>query len=583
MERRLAAIMATDVVGYSRLIRADEEGTIAALKALRADLIDPKIAEHHGRIVKLMGDGMLAEFASVVHAVHAAVETQQAVTDHNADVPADKRIELRIGINLGDVVIDGDDIQGDGVNVASRLESMAEPGGICISGMVYEGVRDRIEVPFKDLGEQEVKNIERPVRVWRWLAGDGAAPATPLGTTASLPLPDKPSIAVLPFTNMSGDPEQEFFADGLAEDIITELSREPDLFVIARNSSFVYKGQSKDIKEIGRDLGASYVLEGSVRKAGNRIRLTAQLIDAETNHHLWAERYDRALEDVFEVQDELTSAIYSTLLKKFEDIGLERTIRQKPTHLDAYQLVLRAFGLLHRMTRADCDAAFEAAEAAVARDPHFGRAHSAMAWAHMYRVFMGQAVDPEEALEMGRGEAQKAIEAERSDYWGYAALGGAELYLGHHERALSAIERAVALGPNNAEMRALHALLLNYLGRPEEGLADIGLAVRLNPHHPDWYLVVWGRSLYLLGRHEEAVPVLQRLEDAGTELLQSYLLMIANHMAIDHTKEAGEILAALLEMKPDMTVAQVPQIAPFKEKDDLDRFLGLLREAGLPE
>ena len=326
-----------------------------------------------------------------------------------------------------------------------------------------------------------------------------------------------------------------------------------------------------------------YILEGSVRKAGNRIRLTAQLIDAETNHHLWAERYDRSLEDVFEVQDELTGAIYSTLLKKFIDIEFERTIRRKPTDLDAYSLVLRAYGHIFRMTRADNDAAYEAAEAALALDPHYSRAHSTMAWVYLYRVFLGQADDPMQALEMGRLEAQKAIEADRNDYWSYGALGGAEIWMGHHERALSALDRAIALGPNSADIRALHGLVLNYLGRPEEGLADIELAIRLNPHHPDWYLIVWGRSLYLLGRHADAVPVLQRLVDSGTELLPSYLLMIANHMAIGRSNEARDVVPALLDVSPDFTLAQVPQFAPFKKKADLDRFLDLLRQAGLPE
>ena len=292
MERRLAAIMATDVVGYSRLIRVDEEGTIAALQALRADLIDPKIAERHGRIVKLMGDGMLVEFASVVDAVNAAVETQQAVAERNSDLPKDKRIDFRIGINLGDVVIDGDDIQGDGVNVAARLEGMAEPGGIYVSGMVYEGVRDRMDVSFEDLGEREVKNIDRPVRVWRWNATVGATASVSAKANEPLPLPDKPTIAVLPFTNLSGDPEQEYFADGISEDIITGLSKNPDLFVISRNSTFTYKGKSVRVRDVSEDLGAQYVLEGSVRKAGQRIRVTAQLIDAASDRHLWAERYD---------------------------------------------------------------------------------------------------------------------------------------------------------------------------------------------------------------------------------------------------------------------------------------------------
>ena len=306
MERRLAAIMVTDVVGYSRLIRSDEEGTLAALKALRTDLIDPKIAEHHGRVVKLMGDGMLAEFASAVDAVRAAVEAQRAVAERNADLPEDKRIAFRVGINLGDVVVDGDDIHGDGVNVAARLEGLAEAGGICISGGVYDQVRDRIDFPFEDLGEHQVKNIDRPVRVWRWVT-DGVAAAGTASADKPLPLPDKPSIAVLAFDNLSGDPDQEYFADGIAEDIITALSKFRWFFVIDRNSSFTYKGKSVDVKQVAEELGVRYVLEGSVRKAGSRVRISAQLIDAATGNHVWAERYDRELADIFDLQDEMTA------------------------------------------------------------------------------------------------------------------------------------------------------------------------------------------------------------------------------------------------------------------------------------
>jgi adenylate cyclase len=563
------------------MIRADEDGTILALRAVREELFDRKIDEHCGRIVKLMGDGLLVEFASVVDAVACGVEVQQQMAERNAGLPEEQQIVFRVGVNLGDVVIDGDDIQGDGVNVAARLEALSDPGGISISDAVHEQVRDRLDLKFEDLGELVVKNITRPIRVWQWSIGgaqsSGAKPSEPVS------LPDKPSIAVLPFHNLSGDPEQEYFADGLAEDIITELSREPHLFVIARNSSFMYKNKSRDIKDIAGELGARYVLEGSVRKAGNRIRLNAQLIDAETNHHVWAERYDRSFEDVFEVQDELTSAIFSTLLQRFVDIGLERTIRQTPTDLDAYQHVLRAFGLINRMNRVDCEAGFKAAEAAIALDPHYGRAHTALAWSHMYRAFLGQTDNLKEAMEMGRLEAQKAIEADRNDYWSYGALGGAELYMGHHERALASLEHAVVLGPNCADMRAMISLILNYLGRPDEGLPEIEQAMRLNPHHPAWYLLVQGRALYLLGRHEETATVLERMGDAGAEFLPTYLLMIANYMAIGCSSDAHDIMAKLLEMSPDFTLAQVSQIVPFKEKEDFDRFVERLQEAGLPE
>ena len=327
MERRLAAILATDVVGYSRLIRADEEGTIAALKTLRADVIDPKLAEHHGRIVKLMGDGMLAEFPSVVDAVRAAVETQQAVAEHNSDLPKDKWIEFRVGINLGDVVIDGDDIHGDGVNLAARLEALAEPGGICISAAVYDQVRDKLDMPFRDMGEQDVKNIDRPVRVWQWVAGTAPGTAGSPASSSPLALPDKPSIAVLPFDNMSDEMDQEYFADGLTEDIITELSRFQTFFVIARHSAFVYKGKAVSVQDVGCELGVHYVVEGSVRKAGDRLRVVVQLIEAASGNHIWAERYDRELGDIFDLQDELTQAIVAAIPGRLESADLNRIKR----------------------------------------------------------------------------------------------------------------------------------------------------------------------------------------------------------------------------------------------------------------
>jgi adenylate cyclase len=341
MQRRLAAILAADVVGYSRLIRADEEGTLAALKALHSELIDPKLREHRGRTVKLMGDGMLVEFASVVDAVRAATATQSALAERNAAVPESQRIDLRIGVNLGDVVIDGDDIHGDGVNVAARLEGLAAPGGICISEAVYEQVRDRTSLAFEDLGLREVKNIDRPVRVWRWLSGQDVAVADPALAEKPLALPDKPSIAVLPFDNMSGDPEQGYFADGITEDIITEISKISELFVISRNSTFTYKGRAAKVQDVSRDLGVRYVLEGSVRKAGERVRVTAQLIDGHTGGHVWAERYDRGLADIFAVQDDVTAEIVRALEVRLVDAARARPARAETENPEAYDCVLR--------------------------------------------------------------------------------------------------------------------------------------------------------------------------------------------------------------------------------------------------
>jgi adenylate cyclase len=439
MERRLAAILAADVVGYSRLIRADEEGAIAALKALRANLIDPLISKNNGRIVKLMGDGMLLlmgdgmllEFASVVDAVRTAVETQAAVAEYNAGLPEDQRIEFRIGVNLGDVVIDGDDIHGDGVNIAARLESLGEPGGICVSDKVYEEVRDRTGFTFEDMGEQEVKNINRPVRVWRWVAGatpkaDGSA--TKEGT---LPLPNKPSIAVLPFDNMSGDPDQDYFADGISEDIITELSRFRSLFVIARNSSFSYKGKSVKVQEVGADLGVQYLVEGSVRKSGERVRITVQLVEAATGNHIWAHRYDQNLEEIFAVQDEVTQSIVATLPGLLEQADARRAERKHTENMTAYDHVMRGNQYLNRLTPEDNVNAQRMYEKAISLDPQYAHAHARLSIAYFYSVYIWSmnGAAKVKSLELAR----KAHALDGNDSWSYASLGRA-LFLHKKDR-----------------------------------------------------------------------------------------------------------------------------------------------------
>ena len=378
VQRRLAAILSADVAGYSRLMGADEAGTLERLKALRAEVVDPVIAAHDGRIVKLMGDGALVEFASVVGAVECAVEVQRGLSERTAGEPEDQRIVFRIGVNLGDVIIDGDDIYGDGVNVAARLQEIAEPGGVCISGSVFDQVKGKVEAGFEDLGDQRVKNIAEPVRAYRW-SDAIAAPAR----AAPLALPDKPSIAVLPFVNMSGDPEQEYFSDGITEDIITELSRFPTLFVIARNSSFHFKGKAVKVSEIGRDLGVQYVVEGSVRKVGNRVRVTAQLVEAMSGNHLWAERYDRELEDIFEVQDEVAHTVAATVSGRLDDAGAERARRRPTEDLAAYDLFLRAYQHVHRWTRADLAAARPLLEKALDLDPNIARAHAYLGFVHV--------------------------------------------------------------------------------------------------------------------------------------------------------------------------------------------------------
>ena len=402
VQRRLAAIMAADVAGYSRLMGVDEEGTLAALKELRRELADPKIKEHRGRIVKTTGDGLLVEFASVVDAVRCAVEVQREMAERNAGVPEEQRIQFRIGINLGDIIKDGRDIYGDGVNVAARLEALAEPGGICVNRVVRDQVRDKLDFAFEDAGEQRVKNIARPLRVYHVrpgrVAGETMSAAQP-----PLALPDKPSVAVLPFTNMSGDPEQEFVSDGIAEDVITALSHYPSLFVIARNSTFTYKGRAVDVKQVGRELGVRYVLEGSVRKAGNRIRVTAQLIEAGTGNHVWADRYDRDLADIFAVQDEITHALTTALAPAIADAELRRAMRKPPESLDAWAAYQRGLWHLSKANPDDDTIAQNFFRQAIDLDPTFAAGYSALALAQLQAAAVYQKLSLARSAKLGRG------------------------------------------------------------------------------------------------------------------------------------------------------------------------------------
>jgi TolB-like protein/class 3 adenylate cyclase len=414
--RRLAAILAADVAGYSRLMGEDEEGTLAALKAIRREVADPKIKEHHGRIVKTTGDGLLLEFASVVDAVRCAVEVQREMAERNADVPPDRRIELRMGINLGDIIKDGRDIYGDGVNVAARLEALAEPGGICVSRVVRDQVRDKLAFSFEDMGEQQVKNITRPIRVHRILLSTQPGPSKPVVGTAtgpSLTLPDKPSIAVLPFQNMSGDPEQEYFADGMVEEIITALSRIRWLFVIARNSSFTYKGQSVDVKQVGRELGVRYVLEGSVRKAGQRVRITGQLIDATTGAHLWADRFDGSLEDIFELQDKVATSVAGVIEPTLQAAEILRSGERPTSDLTAYDLYLRALSHAYTWEKSDIITALDLLRQAIERDSHYGPALALAALCHYNLHVGGWTNDPDLNRREGVDLARQALSVNR--------------------------------------------------------------------------------------------------------------------------------------------------------------------------
>ena len=503
MQRRLAAILAADVVGYSKLMAEDEAGTLTALRAHREELFDPETTRRGGRIVKLMGDGTLAEFPSVVDAVEAALAIQQALT--NADDP----IRLRIGINLGDVIIDGDDIYGDGVNIAARLEALAAPGGICISSIVHESLGHRIEAEFADAGEHEVKNIARPIRVFQWLPDTTRNKQN--GTIEDMAeLPDKPSIAVLAFNNMSGDPEQDYFSDGLTEDIITELSRFSELFVIARNSSFAFKGKAVDIKDVARQLGVQYVVEGSVRKAGNRVRVTAQLIDSIGGAHIWADRYDRLLEDIFEVQDDVVKAIVGVLPGRIAEAGADR-VRRKPTSdMSAFDHLLRGNHALFR--RGDSlKEAISHYKKAIEIDPECAPAYAGIAIAEGMSVWDLSTYD-DNPLERAYDYGKRAIEIDPGDYRSHGAFGEALRQLGQHGLARQHLQRARQLNPNSAQVIGYWAMLLAYTGEPEAAIETYHQAVKLDPFTQDNIRKeILAESLYMLGRYDEAVTVLESM------------------------------------------------------------------------
>jgi adenylate cyclase len=472
VKRRLAAILAADMVGYSRLMEADETGTLARLKAHRLELIDPAIAQNRGRLIKTAGDGMLVEFSSVADAVACAVEIQRSIAQRDNDPASGEEIRFRIGINLGDVISEDDDIFGDGVNVAARLQTFAEPGGICVSGAIREQVGERLGVAFEDLGEQSVKNLTRPIRVFRVCLdeqGTGAAPARASTARPKSPVStvtDKPSIAVLPFVNMSGDPEQEFFADGLTEDIITALSRFRDLFVISRNSAFVYKNRAVRIQEVAAELGVQYVVEGSVRKAGRRVRVTVQLIDAESDCHVWAERYDRELEDIFAIQDEVTAAIVATLPGRVEAASHER-VKRKPTEsMAAYECVLAGKVLHHRSTRPDNAEALVMLERAIALDPKYAHAHAWLGCVLGQGWTYGWCEDREATFHRITRELEIALALDENDSDVHRILAASSLIRGDHERAMYHQERALALNPNNDLIVVQQGELLTWLGRP---------------------------------------------------------------------------------------------------------------------
>ena len=498
-ERRLAAILAADVAGYSRLMGVDEEGTLAALKACRHELIDPKIAEHRGRIAKTTGDGALVEFASAVDATRCAMEIQRAMDERNAEVAEDRRIEFRIGINVGDIIIDEGDIYGDGVNIAARVETLARPGAICLSDNAYQQIKGKLSLDVSDMGEQQLKNIALPVRVYS-IRLDG----TP--ARAALALPDKPSIAVLPFQNMSGDPEQDYFADGIVEDIITALSRFRNLFVIARNSSFTYKGRAVDVKQVSRELGVRYVLEGSVRKATNRVRITGQLIDATTGAHLWADRFDGTLEDVFDLQDQVTVSVVSAIAPKLEQVEIERANRKPTESLDAYDYFLRATASLHQGTKEAVGEALRLFYQAIELDPEFSSAYGMAAWCYVVRKTNGWMRDLVQEVAETTRLARRATELGRDDAVALCWGGYALAYVADVDDGLAFIDRALSLNPNLAAAWNYSGWARIFLGEHQSAIDRFERALRLSPRDPTVFHVRTGIAYanFLAGHYDAA-------------------------------------------------------------------------------
>jgi adenylate cyclase len=581
--RRLAAIFAADVVGWSRLVRTDEDETLARLKALRHELTDPAITRHGGRIVKLMGDGMLVEFASAVDAVRTANEVQEAMSRRNAETPEDRRIVFRVGINLGDVVVDGEDIHGDGVNLAARLEAAAPKGGVCVSDGVYEQVRDRLDLTFEDMGLLHLRNINRPVRAWRWIPGIAPRSATAL-TDETPELPEKPSIAVLSFDNMSSDPEQDFFADGIAEDIITSLSRIEWFFVVARNSSFTYKGCSVDVQQVGRELGVRYVLEGSVRSASQRLRVTAQLIDAHTGTHIWAEKYDREMADIFEAQDEITRNVVASTQTQIQLAeGAAAADLDRPS-LPVWALINRAWSLMYEMEDASLARSVELSEQAVALDPGSGRANQMLASALFHRGWMGFSDDVAADFERGRKFAERAVKSSPRNEYARWVLGLLRLVAQEHDMALAELEKAIEINPNCSLAYGSLATVLNFAGQPDAAIPNNEIAIRANPRDPSIFYRYTGLAIsyLLIGRPREAAAWARKAIHAKPEFLQAHAVLLAALAEQGDTEAADRALAQCLAHRPNASVATLEAL-PFRRSEHRERLTRGALAAGLPE
>jgi adenylate cyclase len=625
MERKLAAILSTDVKGYSRLMGEDEVETIRTITTYR-EVIATLIQQHRGRVVDSPGDNLLAEFASVVEAVQCAVAMQREIKTRNAELLPHRRMEFRIGINLGDVITEGERIYGDGVNIAARLEGLAEAGGICLSGTVYDQIKTRMDLGYEDLGAQAVKNIAEPVRVYRVQMEPGAAapavgkqpwitgkswhrgvwalvglllilgggvtvwqrvfrppPPSQVASTEPVPalaLPDKPSIAVLPFVNMSQDPEQEYFSDGMTEDLITDLSKLAGLFVIARNSVFTYKGRAVKPEQVSRELGVRYVLEGSVRKAGDRVRITAQLVEATTGYHRWAERYDRDLKDIFAVQEEISRKIVAALAVQLTAGEQARLGRQYTDNLEAYDYLLRGSESLGRYTQETNVQARQMFEKAIALDPTFALAYALLGMTYFGEWSLQWSQDPQ-TLERAFALAQQAVALDDSLPVAHRVLGLVYQWKKQPAQAIAALERAIALDPNDADSYASLAHILNFTGKPEEALRLAQKAMRLNPHYPSFYSATLGTAYLSTGRYEEAIAAFKEALIRNPDYLLAHIFLAVLYSGGGREEQARAEAAEVLRLNPQFSLEVWRQTVPMKDQAVLESFLDRLRQAGL--
>ena len=577
--RKLAAILAADVAGYSRLTGIDEEGTLKRLRKLRRELINPAASLHRGRIVKTTGDGILIEFPSVVDAVRCALDVQREMDSRNSDSPAERRIEFRIGINLGDVVIEGEDLLGDGVNVAARLEGISEPGGICISDAAYHHVRDKLDVNFEDGGEQQLKNIARPVRIYRLRSDRSFAQSKP-----ALPLPDKPSIAVLPFTNMSDDPEQEYFSDGMTEDIITALSRLRWFFVIARNSTFTYKGQGVDVRQVGRELGVRYVLEGSVRKSGERVRITSQLLDAITGNHIWAERYDRDLTDIFALQDEITASVTAAIEPKLLAAEGLRAQARSTDDLDAWDLVARALSHFWKLTAAESQTAIDLLRQAVQTHPDYAPAHSLLAFVILISFNVGRIptrIEREFAGEL----AHRAVELDDSDPWAHIAMGYVAFVARKNTKAsIRHFHTALDLNPNFATAAGSVDLALMFDGQSDDAILTFERALRMSPRDPfnGIFFAAISAAHYFAGRYLQAVDWARKAVEMRPGNLGGWRILCASLAQAGEIEESKAAMRTVRQLQPDLSIAWIKEWVPYTS-GPMTHFLEGMWKAGLTD